>query len=125
MVGSRKLRGFSGNFPEGFVMPEIRIPDIPQIFTTLRTARLGVEIESLGPQLAEFFGVKDGVLVRAVLENTPAQKAGNQSRRRDHQSGRHAGDLAQRTVGGRPHCQRKEDVFGRARCAIANRRPLP
>jgi serine protease Do len=76
VVGSRKMRGFSGNFPEGFVMPEIRIPEIPQIFTTMRTARLGVEIESLGSQLAEFFGVKDGVLVRAVLENTPAQKAG-------------------------------------------------
>ena len=57
-------------------MPEIRIPDIPQIFTTLRTAMLGVEAESLGSQLAEYFGVKEGVLVRSVLENTPAQKAG-------------------------------------------------
>jgi S1-C subfamily serine protease len=52
------------------------MPDIPQIFTTMRTARLGVEAESLGPQLAEFFGVKEGVLVRSVLENTAAQKAG-------------------------------------------------
>ncbi|HTW66143.1 MAG TPA: PDZ domain-containing protein [Bryobacteraceae bacterium] len=76
VLSSRKVRGFSGNFPEGFVMPEIRIPDIPQIFTTLRTARLGVEAESLGPQLADFFGVKQGVLVRSVLDNTPAQKAG-------------------------------------------------
>ncbi len=37
---------------------------------------LGVEAESLGSQLAEYFGVKEGVLVRSVLENTPAQKAG-------------------------------------------------
>ena len=57
-------------------MPEIHVPDIPQIFTTMRTARLGVEAESLSPQLADFFGVKDGVLVRSVIENTPAQKAG-------------------------------------------------
>jgi serine protease Do len=57
-------------------MPEIRIPDIPQIYTTLRTARLGVEAESLGPQLSEYFGVKEGVLVRSVLDNTAAQKAG-------------------------------------------------
>jgi serine protease Do len=64
--------------PENFhiEMPDIRIPDIPQIYTTMRTARLGVEAESLGPQLAEFFGVKEGVLVRSVLENTAAQKAG-------------------------------------------------
>jgi len=73
-LGSRKLRGLAGNFH--IEMPEIRIPDIPQIYTTLRTARLGVEAESLGPQLSEYFGVKEGVLVRSVLENTAAQKAG-------------------------------------------------
>src|SRR5271170_2481181 len=49
MLASRKDRSFSGNFH--FDMPEIRIPDIPQIFTTLRTAMLGVEAESLGSQL--------------------------------------------------------------------------
>jgi serine protease Do len=76
MLTSRKVRGFSGSFPEGFVMPEISIPDIPQIYTTLRTARLGVEAESVGSQLAEYFGVKDGVLVRSVLDGTAAQKAG-------------------------------------------------
>ncbi len=37
---------------------------------------LGVEAESLGSQLAVYFGVKEGVLVRSVLDNTPAQKAG-------------------------------------------------
>jgi len=76
MLASRKMRPFAGNLAQVFEMPEIRIPDIPQIFTTLRTAMLGVEAESLGSQLAEYFGVKEGVLVRSVLENTPAQKAG-------------------------------------------------
>lgn len=76
LLASRKSHAFAGNFPQGFEMPEIRIPDIPQIFTTLRTARLGIEAESLGPQLADYFGVKEGVLVRSVIENSPAQKAG-------------------------------------------------
>ena len=52
------------------------MPDIPQIFTTLRSPMLGVEAESLGSQLAVYFGVKEGVLVRSVLDNTPAEKAG-------------------------------------------------
>jgi serine protease Do len=74
VLGSRKYR-FSGNFPPGFEVPEFHMPDIPQIFTTLRSPMLGVEAESLGSQLAVYFGVKEGVLVRSVLENTPAEKA--------------------------------------------------
>jgi serine protease Do len=57
-------------------VPEFHMPDIPQIFTTLRSPMLGVEAESLGSQLAVYFGVKEGVLVRSVLDNTPAQKSG-------------------------------------------------
>ena len=75
VLGSRKYR-VGANFPPGFQVPEFRMPDIPQIFTTLRSPMLGVEAESLGSQLAAYFGVKEGVLVRSVLDNTPAQKAG-------------------------------------------------
>jgi serine protease Do len=75
VLGSRKYR-LSGNFPQGFTIPEFHMPDIPQIFTTLRSPMLGVEAESLGSQLAVYFGVKEGVLVRSVLDNTPAQKSG-------------------------------------------------
>jgi serine protease Do len=40
-------------------------------------ARLGVQLESLTPQLATYFGVKDGgVLVSSVTEDSPAAKAG-------------------------------------------------
>jgi serine protease Do len=75
VVGSRKYH-FAVNLPP-IEIPEIPpMPDIPQIFTATRSARLGVEAETLGPQLAIYFGVKEGVLVRAVLDNTPAQKAG-------------------------------------------------
>ncbi|HWR52459.1 MAG TPA: PDZ domain-containing protein [Bryobacteraceae bacterium] len=55
---------------------EFRMPDMPQIHTTWRTSRLGVEAESLTPQLAEFFGVKKGVLVRSVTKDSAAEKAG-------------------------------------------------
>lgn len=36
----------------------------------------GLQMEPLGGQLAEYFGVKEGVLVRAVAPESPAQKAG-------------------------------------------------
>ncbi len=75
VLGSRKFR-FSGNFPPGFELPEFHMPDMPQIYTATRSAMLGVEAESLGSQLAAYFGVKEGVLVRSVLDKTPAQKAG-------------------------------------------------
>jgi serine protease Do len=38
--------------------------------------RLGVSVQSLTPELAGYFGVKDGVLVSAVQADTPAAKAG-------------------------------------------------
>jgi serine protease Do len=75
VLSSRKVR-FPTNFPQGFEMPEFHMPDIPQIYTATRSSMLGVEAEPLGSQLAGYFGVKEGVLVRSVLENTPAQKAG-------------------------------------------------
>ncbi|MDX1396044.1 MAG: PDZ domain-containing protein [Gemmatimonadota bacterium] len=38
--------------------------------------RLGVSIQSLGDQLAEYFGVDGGALVTAVTEDSPAEAAG-------------------------------------------------
>jgi serine protease Do len=43
---------------------------------SLGGSRLGVSVEELTPQLAAFFGVKDGVLVSSVADNTPASRAG-------------------------------------------------
>jgi len=37
---------------------------------------MGFECEAMNPQLAEFFGVKEGVLVRFVTAKTPAERAG-------------------------------------------------
>jgi serine protease Do len=57
-------------------MPEIHIPDFPRAVMSWQSRSLGVESESLNPQLAEFFGVKEGVLVRSVTKGTAAEKAG-------------------------------------------------
>ena len=43
---------------------------------TGRTGRLGISVRALTPQLAEYFGVREGVLVSAVTENSVAAKAG-------------------------------------------------
>jgi serine protease Do len=40
------------------------------------TGRLGITTEDLDTQLAEYFGVKDGVLVKSVAEGSAAAKAG-------------------------------------------------
>lgn len=75
---TRKLRNLATVMPrvEMPEMPEIHIPDMPQIFTTWRSPMIGVEAESLGSQLADYFGVKEGVLVRSVVKDSAADKAG-------------------------------------------------
>jgi serine protease Do len=66
-------------------VPDAPMPAMPAIppngenpFAYLpgNSAMVGFEGEALNPQLAEFFGVKDGVLVRSVNPMTPASKAG-------------------------------------------------
>jgi serine protease Do len=57
-------------------LPEIRLPDSPRSFVTWQSPTLGIESESLGSQLAEYFGVKEGVLVRSVMKDSAAEKAG-------------------------------------------------
>jgi S1-C subfamily serine protease len=42
----------------------------------LSRGRLGVTVDELTPQLAEYFGAKEGVLVAAVGDDSPAARAG-------------------------------------------------
>jgi serine protease Do len=70
------------------IPPEIHIPDmrsfnIPEfsggVFgSTVSSPRIGVITEPLSnqEQLADFFGVKDGALVKQVTKGSPAEKAG-------------------------------------------------
>ncbi|HNY38863.1 MAG TPA: PDZ domain-containing protein [Bryobacteraceae bacterium] len=56
---------------------EFSMPDMPKATMSWRSSMLGVEGESLSEsQLASFFGVKEGVLVRSVIKDTAAEKAG-------------------------------------------------
>ncbi len=59
-------------------MPEITIPNFEGQFHMYSSPYLGVQIESVGRQLGEYFGIKDGegILVKSVEKNSPAEKAG-------------------------------------------------
>jgi serine protease Do len=59
-------------------MPSMPPFDMPQFRTLMGTSSLGIIGEALGQetQLAEFFGVKEGVLVRSVNKDSAAEKAG-------------------------------------------------
>ena len=65
-----------------FAMPNIEVPNvhIPNFNFNMMFGgpRLGISGDELTPQLAEYFGVKQGkgVLVREVEKGTPAEKAG-------------------------------------------------
>jgi serine protease Do len=56
-------------------MPQFNFDfDLPFPFEA--RGRLGVSVQELTPQLAAYFGAKDGVLVTAITEDGPAARAG-------------------------------------------------
>jgi serine protease Do len=70
------------NFPDGALPPMPPMPPMPSNdgnpFPAIPTdsPTVGFLGETLNPQLANFFGVKQGVLVHSVNPNTPAERAG-------------------------------------------------
>ncbi len=64
----------------GFPMfPEFRslsTTDIPSPLLVWKNLSLGIEFEHVDSQLAEYFGVPGGVLIRSVNKGSPADKAG-------------------------------------------------
>jgi serine protease Do len=79
-TGSRKTwmtsrYGDSVDIPR-IEIPEINIPDVPRAVMSWRSSVAGIEAESLDSQLAEYFGVKEGVLVRSVVRGSAAEKSG-------------------------------------------------
>ncbi|HLY19867.1 MAG TPA: PDZ domain-containing protein [Bryobacteraceae bacterium] len=74
---------FTVEMPPMPPMPEVPplpdappMPDWPRAMTMARTGMLGIECEAVGSQLAGYFGVKEGVLVRSVAKESVAEKAG-------------------------------------------------
>lgn len=57
-------------------IPDMRTMDIPRAMMSWKNSMLGVEAEGLEPQLAQYFAVEKGVLVRSVIKGSPAEKAG-------------------------------------------------
>jgi serine protease Do len=102
---------FGGNFPPMPTMPSI---DIPRMVTTFQSSALGTECEALSnnPQLAEFFGVKDGLLVRSVARDSAAEKAGIK-----------AGDVIVKI--GETRIANMRDLSAAIRAAHAKGGPLP
>jgi serine protease Do len=79
-------------------VPEIHVPDIDipamHMIMVTSSARSGLTVENITPQLGEFFGVKNGngVLVRAVEKGSRAERAGF-----------HAGDVIVKINGQQVH----------------------
>jgi serine protease Do len=64
---------FGLNFPEVRVFS---IPDIPNPMLVWKNSTLGIECESVDSQLAQYFGVRRGLLIRSVEKSSVAEKAG-------------------------------------------------
>lgn len=63
----------------GVEVPDLRnfsMPDIPNPLLVWKSSMLGMECEPVDSQLAQYFGVKRGVLVRSVEKGSAAEKAG-------------------------------------------------
>ena len=61
---------------EGEKMRDEMMMNMPRAYMGWSNGQLGVESESLSDQLASYFGVKEGVLVRSVKKSSAAEKAG-------------------------------------------------
>jgi len=83
LADKHKEFAWTGPKPDIHVnIPEIHIPDIDipamNMVVVTSSARSGLMVENITPQLGEFFGVKNGngVLVRSVEKGSRAEKAG-------------------------------------------------
>jgi serine protease Do len=72
-IGSRSV---FGDLEKSMAKLRVQVPDLPRPLMMTQVRSLGVETEALGPQLAAYFGVKEGALVRSVLSGSAAEKAG-------------------------------------------------
>ena len=54
----------------------LKAPAVPSIIMTWTSPAIGIECEPVDSQLAQYFGVKQGVLVRSVAKDSAGEKAG-------------------------------------------------
>jgi serine protease Do len=70
-----RLRGLRINIPE---LPDFHMPEI-ELLARVQPGRLGASVQDLPPQLADYFGVRGGLLVTNVREDSAAARAGLQA----------------------------------------------
>jgi serine protease Do len=75
---SGSFRMMDGFADFAFASPKIVPPAkmLPKVETLFGTGRLGITVNDLSTQLAEYFGTKEGVLVTSVIDNSVAGKTG-------------------------------------------------
>ena len=83
--GSFKFFDGSGDYSFAMPAPKVAPPMVDEAVTSFRrtsrassvaSGQLGISVDELSPQLAEYFGTKEGVLVTTVRETrTPARLA--------------------------------------------------
>jgi serine protease Do len=59
-----------------FAMPDIQTMAIPDPLLVWKSQGIGIEAEPVDGQLAQYFGVRSGVLVRSIEKGSAADKAG-------------------------------------------------
>lgn len=77
--GMRRIPPPARSLEPGTPRPPALAPerfDVPGLMRLGNGRRLGITVEGVDDQLAEYFGVKEGVLVKSVADGSAAQKAG-------------------------------------------------
>jgi len=78
-IAQRKNAGaWSMNAPVAPVppMPPAAPGEMPRPFMVWASPRMGIDAEGIEGQLGQYFGVKEGVLIRSVSKGSAAEKAG-------------------------------------------------
>jgi serine protease Do len=76
LTGARKTVADHPGMAMGIPDVPNLMPDLPSAMLMWKSGILGIYCESVDSQLAEYFGVKQGVLVRFVFSGSAAQRAG-------------------------------------------------
>jgi serine protease Do len=79
VIGALRERAAPSNFitfPPVSAPAWFYIPDMPKPLMLSENSVLGIECEPLNAQLAAYFGVKGGLLVRSVQKSSAAEKVG-------------------------------------------------
>jgi serine protease Do len=75
-LGERSLPAHDSSMRFEISSPEFLVPDLPSPALRWHNNPLGIDYENVDSQIAEYFGVKQGLLVRYVQQSSVAAKAG-------------------------------------------------